>query len=72
MVACKPVNAVYQVRSLLGRTRGTDLVRLEGVETLRVESSRSQLPVSLDGETVHMKPPLDYRIRPGALIVIAR
>jgi diacylglycerol kinase family enzyme len=29
------------------------------------------LAVSLDGETLHMKPPLEYRIRPKALNVIA-
>ena len=57
-------------RALLGRTRGNDMVRLEGVTTLRVESRRSVLPVALDGETNYMTPPLDYRIRPGALKVI--
>ena len=58
-------------RALFGRTRGNDMVRLDGVTTLRVESRRSVLPVAIDGETKHMKPPLDYRIRPGALKVIA-
>ena len=58
-------------RALLGRTRGNDMVRLDGVSTLRVDSRRSSLPVALDGETNYMKPPLDYRIRPGALNVIA-
>ena len=58
-------------RALLGRTRGNDMARLDGVTTLRVESRRSSLPVALDGETNYMAPPLDYRIRPGALNVIA-
>ena len=58
-------------RALLGRTRGNDMVRLDGVTSLRVDSHRSQLSVSLDGETCHFAPPLDYRIRPGALQVIA-
>jgi diacylglycerol kinase family enzyme len=58
-------------RVLLGRTRDTDMVRLDDVQTLRVDSRRSLLPVSLDGETLYLPPPLDYRIRPGALRVIA-
>jgi len=58
-------------RALVGRTRGNDMVRLDGVTSLRVDSHRSQLSVSLDGETCHFAPPLDYRIRPGALQVIA-
>jgi hypothetical protein len=29
------------------------------------------LAVSLDGETLHMKPPLEYRIRPKSINVIA-
>ena len=58
-------------RVLLGRTRDTDMVRLDDVSTLRVDSRRSLLPVSLDGETHYLPPPLDYRIRPGSLRVIA-
>ncbi|HET7709441.1 MAG TPA: diacylglycerol kinase family protein [Sphingomicrobium sp.] len=58
-------------RALLGQTRGDDMVRLDGVTTLRVETRRSVLPVALDGETNYMTPPLDYRIRPRALKVIA-
>ena len=58
-------------RALLGRTRGNDMVRLERVTTLRVDSHRSTLPVALDGETLRLAPPLDYRIRPATLKVIA-
>ena len=58
-------------RALIGRTRHDDMVRLDDVTSLRVDSSRSLLPVALDGETLYLKPPLDYRIRPGALRVIA-
>ena len=58
------------VRALLGRTRGNDMVRLDNVQTLRVDSRRSSLPVSMDGETNYMAPPLDFRIRPGTLKVI--
>lgn len=58
------------VRALLGWTRGNDLVRLDNVQTLRVDSRRSSLPVAMDGETNYMAPPLEFRIRPGALRVI--
>ena len=59
------------VRALVGRARPDDMVRLDGVERLRVSSHRSRLRVSLDGEVVSEAPPLDYRIRKGALRVIA-
>jgi YegS/Rv2252/BmrU family lipid kinase len=62
---------VASVRALFGRSRRDDVVRIEGVETLKVGSSRHHLAVSLDGETMHMKPPLEYRIRPKALNVVA-
>jgi diacylglycerol kinase family enzyme len=59
------------IRALLDRTRRDDMVRLEDVERLRVDSRRSHLAVSLDGEVVRAVPPLDYRIRKKALRVIA-
>lgn len=59
------------VRSLVGRQRQTDIVELDDVQYLRVDSSRSSLTISLDGETAAMAPPLDYRVRPKALKVIA-
>ena len=59
------------VRALFNRTRADDMVRLDGVERLRVDSRRSHLAVSLDGEVVRAIPPLDYRIRKKALRVIA-
>jgi YegS/Rv2252/BmrU family lipid kinase len=59
------------VRALLNRSRPDDMVRLDGVERLRVSSLRSQLAVSLDGEVARVAPPLDYRIRKKALRVIA-
>ncbi|HEX5239015.1 MAG TPA: diacylglycerol kinase family protein [Sphingomicrobium sp.] len=59
------------VRALLNRSRDDDLVRIDGVEHLRVASRRSQLAVSLDGEVVRAGPALDYRIRKNALRVIA-
>jgi diacylglycerol kinase family enzyme len=47
------------------------MVRIDGVDRLRVSSRRSQLAVSLDGEVISAGPPLDYRIRKKALRVIA-
>ena len=58
-------------RALFGRTRSDDMVRIDDVRELRVDSARSMLAVSLDGETCRLPPPLDYRIRKGALKVIA-
>lgn len=57
-------------RALLGMTRDDDMIRLDAVERLRVDSGRSHLTVSIDGETCTLQPPLDYRIRKGALNVI--
>jgi diacylglycerol kinase family enzyme len=59
------------LRALAGRARRDDMVRLDGVERLRVGSARRHLSVSLDGEVMTVKPPLDYRIRKQALRVIA-
>jgi diacylglycerol kinase family enzyme len=59
------------VRAMFGRSRPDDMVRLDGVERLRVSSARRQLVVSLDGEVIRARPPLDYRIRKQALRVIA-
>jgi diacylglycerol kinase family enzyme len=59
------------IRALFNRSRPDDMVNLDGVERLRVDSRRSQLAVSLDGEVVSAAPPLNYRIRKKALRVIA-
>ena len=57
--------------ALLGLSRENDMVRLDDVERLRVDSRQPTLAVSIDGETCRMTPPLDYRIRKAALRVIA-
>ena len=59
------------IRALFNRTRRDDMVELEDVGRMRVSSRRSSLAVSLDGEVVRAKPPLDYKIRKKALRVIA-
>ena len=59
------------IRALFNRARHNDMVQLEQVERLKVECHRSVLAVSLDGEVVRAKPPLEYKIRKKALRVIA-
>lgn len=59
------------LRALVGRARPDDMERIEAVETLRVTGRRSRLDVAMDGETLKLAPPLDYRIRKRALRVIA-
>jgi diacylglycerol kinase family enzyme len=59
------------LRAFFGRSRPDDMVRLDGVERLRVSAPRPQLAVSLDGEVVRAEPPLEYKIRSKALRVIA-
>jgi YegS/Rv2252/BmrU family lipid kinase len=57
-------------RALLGIGRQDDMVRLEGVRELKVDSARSRLTLAIDGETVTLAAPLTFRIRPKALRVI--
>jgi YegS/Rv2252/BmrU family lipid kinase len=57
-------------RALLGISRDDDLVRLDGVKRLKVDSARSHLTLAIDGETVALAPPLTFRVLPGALRVI--
>jgi diacylglycerol kinase family enzyme len=56
---------------LFGRSSRGQLVELDNVTRLRVACRRSRLTVSCDGETLGLAPPLDYRIRPRALRVVA-
>ena len=57
-------------RALLGLGRKDDMVRLDGVKELKVDSHRTHLTLAIDGETVALPPPLTFRIRPKALRVI--
>ena len=59
------------LRAMAGRSRSSDLIRLDDVRSLQVTSRRSRIIVALDGETNEQPPTLDYRIRPGALKVMA-
>jgi YegS/Rv2252/BmrU family lipid kinase len=58
-------------RALLGTSRTDDMVRLDGVKLLKVDSARAHLTLGIDGESVALAPPLTFRIHPGALTVIA-
>ena len=59
------------LRALLGRLyQGNDFEA--GTATrLRIDGRHKRLLVALDGEVEAMDLPLDYRIRPGALRVVA-
>lgn len=59
------------LRALAGRSLRGDAVQIDEVRALRVDSRRTRLAVSLDGETALLKTPLDYKLRPKALKVIA-
>jgi diacylglycerol kinase family enzyme len=59
------------IRALFNRTRPDDMVRLDDVQRLQVACRRSHLVISVDGEVESMNAPLDYRVRRGALKVIA-
>ena len=62
------IGAVF--RALAGRSRANDIVRLENVRRVTVNTRRSILAVAMDGEVVRLSPPLEYQVRPGALRVV--
>jgi YegS/Rv2252/BmrU family lipid kinase len=57
-------------RALIGLGRKDDMVRVDGVTQLRVESALPSLQLGVDGETVRLRTPLDFRIHPMALHVV--
>ncbi|HYJ29587.1 MAG TPA: diacylglycerol kinase family protein [Allosphingosinicella sp.] len=59
------------LRSLFGLGRQRDFASLTGITEAIVRSRRAALNVSLDGEATTIATPLRYRIRPGALGLIA-
>ncbi|HYG29628.1 MAG TPA: diacylglycerol kinase family protein [Allosphingosinicella sp.] len=59
------------LRTLLGLSRQRDFASLVGIPEATVHSRRPALTVALDGEAEVMETPLRYRIRPGALRLIA-
>jgi diacylglycerol kinase family enzyme len=59
------------LRGLIGLLQQKDFIRLTGVREAEIRSRRPSLSVSMDGETVLLETPLCYRIRPGALQLLA-
>jgi YegS/Rv2252/BmrU family lipid kinase len=59
------------IRALFGRLRQTREFDLLTAKEILVETRRRRLRVALDGEVTVMDMPLQYRIRPGALQLIA-
>nr|WP_294850461.1 hypothetical protein [uncultured Sphingomonas sp.] len=57
------VSAIY-------RARPDDMIHLDDVRQMRVNSHRDSVNVSHDGEVAEMTSPLDYGILPGALTVV--
>jgi len=62
---------IAMLRALAGRSLPGDMIKFDDVQRLTVASRRSCLTVSSDGETERLAPPLDYRIDPAALRVMA-
>jgi YegS/Rv2252/BmrU family lipid kinase len=58
------------LRALLGQRHRDEDFDIVLTTELSIESRRRNIHVTLDGEITSMKPPLRYRIRPGALRVI--
>lgn len=56
------------LRGLVGRLdQQRDFISLTGVTEAEIHSRHAALSVSADGETLHLEPPLHYRVRPKAL-----
>lgn len=74
-VARRPIGrwglAALAVRALVGRIHDALNVDFLEAREMEVLSRRKRLHVSLDGEVMRLRTPLHYRIRPGALKVIA-
>jgi diacylglycerol kinase family enzyme len=63
--------AALAVRLALGRWRQDAAVRAFQADAARIDSRRRAIQVMNDGEIRLVSPPLTYRIRPGALLVLA-
>ncbi len=55
------------LQALVRRLDETDALDAEPAERLSIRSLRGELPVALDGEIVHLTPPLQFSIRARAL-----
>jgi len=54
---------------LVGRLANFDQFESLEATTLRIDARRPRIGVAIDGEVTVLRPPLRYRIRPGALQV---
>ena len=59
----------FSILALLGRVKDQEDFDHFYTDAFRIESSHEFLRVSLDGEVTKLQPPLEYRIRAGALRV---
>ena len=59
------------LRGLLGRLDQAKDFEAMCLPTFAVETPKKTLKVAIDGEVTRMAPPLNFRVRPGALKVIA-
>ena len=54
-----------------GRWRDDEVIEFEKVQTLTLHSKRPRLPVTMDGEIVSLETPLQFRVQPRSLSVLA-
>ena len=59
------------LRALVGRLEQAKDFDALDLHEVWIETPRKRLRVALDGEVIHLAPPLHYRIRPASLRVIA-
>lgn len=73
-ICCPKQQTLWQLVWLACRAFAGLRIHLHDLEIImdsaaEIDSRASRLPVALDGEVMIMRPPLSYRIRPGALRV---
>jgi diacylglycerol kinase family enzyme len=66
----RPALLVLAIRALLGRLEPDRDFTQVSLESVEISVRRRRVRVALDGESLVFLPPLQYRIRPGALRVI--
>lgn len=58
-------------QALTRRLDETDALEVISAPRLRIESAHGRIPAAVDGEVVALDPPLEFRIHPGALRILA-
>jgi diacylglycerol kinase family enzyme len=59
------------VAKLLGNWHSDEALEIESVQAVTIRCSRKRLKVMIDGEVATFEAPLDFRIRPGAIKILA-